>query len=306
MELNEASLCCTWKQETYRVCEECTAQKREAGTPYRCTQCGLWHAAADFASKHQNPRWSMYRVCLSCDAVKQCCVCKGKHTKEYFSVAAKKAREPKRRLCLRCQSKTRGCWKRTACQQRKPLQQFSMLISRRPFGEDGTQICNECRAASVQAAIRKRAATTSIGRLEPLRKRVRRSQVLRETWEAIADKRSLQLATLPVAPNTDTTTAVATQTAATDRKNRDMSLRANNSRTKAATPQGTLFTYECPYCQIQVTSRVATGQINASRQHCGMRFPVHEGQVVRRFLHACPTCGQEVQSCKRAGQIRIA
>ena len=29
-----------WKQETYRVCKECTAQKREAGTPYRCTQCG--------------------------------------------------------------------------------------------------------------------------------------------------------------------------------------------------------------------------------------------------------------------------
>ena len=37
-----------WKQETYRVCKECTAQKREAGTPYRCAQCGLWHAAAHF------------------------------------------------------------------------------------------------------------------------------------------------------------------------------------------------------------------------------------------------------------------
>jgi hypothetical protein len=59
-----------WKQEAYRVCKECTAQKREAGTPYRCTQCGLWHAAAHFASKHQNPRWSMYRVCLSCDTKK--------------------------------------------------------------------------------------------------------------------------------------------------------------------------------------------------------------------------------------------
>jgi hypothetical protein len=59
-----------WKQEAYRVCKECTAQKREAGTPYRCTQCGLWHAAAHFASKHQNPRWSMYRVCLSRDTKK--------------------------------------------------------------------------------------------------------------------------------------------------------------------------------------------------------------------------------------------
>ena len=63
-----------WKQETYRVCKECTAQKREAGTPYRCTQCGLWHAASHFTLKHQNPRWSMYRVCLSCDTKKKCCL----------------------------------------------------------------------------------------------------------------------------------------------------------------------------------------------------------------------------------------
>ena len=68
-----------WKQETYRVCKECTAQKREAGTPYRCTQCGLWHATCHFASKHQNPRWSMYRVCLSCHAVKHCFACKRKN-----------------------------------------------------------------------------------------------------------------------------------------------------------------------------------------------------------------------------------
>ena len=61
-----------WKQDTYRVCKECTTQKREAGTPYRCTQCGLWHAACHFATKHQNPRWSMYRVCLSCDAKRDC------------------------------------------------------------------------------------------------------------------------------------------------------------------------------------------------------------------------------------------
>ena len=159
-----------WKQETYRVCKECTTQKREAGTPYRCTQCGLWHAICHFASKHQNPRWSMYRVCLSCDAVKPCFLCHKKRTKEYFSVAAWKASEPKRRLCLQCQTKTRGSWTCMACQQRKPQRQFSIFISKRPSGKDGTQICNECRAVIVRDAIRKRAATTSIGRLEPLRK----------------------------------------------------------------------------------------------------------------------------------------
>ena len=72
-----------WKQETYRVCKECTAQKREAGTPYRCTQCGLWHAASHFTLKHQNPRWSMYRVCLSCDTQKKCFVCNKNQTRNF-------------------------------------------------------------------------------------------------------------------------------------------------------------------------------------------------------------------------------
>ena len=51
------------------ILEECNY------TPYRCTQCGLWHAACHFATTHQNPRWSVYRVCLSCDAKKQCFLC---------------------------------------------------------------------------------------------------------------------------------------------------------------------------------------------------------------------------------------
>ena len=28
-----------WRQDSYRVCKECTAHKRDAGTPYRCSQC---------------------------------------------------------------------------------------------------------------------------------------------------------------------------------------------------------------------------------------------------------------------------
>ena len=160
-----------WKQDTYRVCKECTTQKREAGTPYRCTQCGLWHAACHFASKHQNPRWSMYRVCLTCDAVKQCCVCKTKQTKEHFGPAAWNTRNPERRVCLQCQTKTRGSWKCAACQHRKPQHLFSMFISKRSSGENGTQMCNTCCTAIVQDAIRKRAATSAITRLEPLRKK---------------------------------------------------------------------------------------------------------------------------------------
>ena len=104
--------------------------------------------------------------------VKQCFICKTKQTQEYFGTAAWKARESKRRVCLQCQAKTRGSWTCTACQQRKPQQQFSMFISKRPSGEDGTQICNTCRTAIVQDAIRKRAATSATARLEPLRNKI--------------------------------------------------------------------------------------------------------------------------------------
>ena len=139
-----------WKQETYRVCKECTAQKREAGTPYRCTQCGLWHAAAHFASKHQNPRWSMYRVCLTCDAVKQCFSCAKKLTKEYFTASAWKASKPDRRLCVACQQKSRGHWTCAQCCRKLPLLQFLRYSALRPGGgQDGRQMCDACRAAAV-------------------------------------------------------------------------------------------------------------------------------------------------------------
>ena len=42
----------------------------------------------------------------------------------------------------------------------------------------------------VQDTIRKRAATSAAARLEPLRERLRRARVLRETWEAIAERRN--------------------------------------------------------------------------------------------------------------------
>jgi hypothetical protein len=126
------------------------------------------------------------RVCLSCDAKKQCLVCQAKQTKEYFSHVAWQTRDPKRRLCLQCQTKTRGSWKCAVCHQRRSRHHFSYFISRRPSGKDGKQTCDTCHAAKMQHAVRKRAAASSIARLEPLRKRLRRRHIIQETWEAIA------------------------------------------------------------------------------------------------------------------------
>ena len=292
-----------WKQDTYRVCKECSARKREAGTPYRCTQCGLWHAAAHFASKHQNPRWSMYRVCLSCDAVKHCFACKRKQTKEYFGTAAWTARKPNRRVCLQCQTRTQGFWTCAACHQRRPQLQFSTFLVKRPSGKDGTQICNTCHAEIAQKVLRKRAATATVARLEPLRKRIRRAEVLRETWEAIAQKRNaqqLQPIKLPTAPHTMKHDSMPRAEYHAPRATTAQQNPPNNQETARR-----VYQYTCPFCAISVASSIRTGQVD-HRHACGHKFRVHAGSISgRTHKHACPRCGTIVASSQAAGRIQV-
>ena len=225
--------------------------------------------------------WSMYRVCLSCDAKKQCFLCQTKQTKEYFSHVAWQTRDPKRRLCLQCQTKTRGSWKCAVCHQRRSRHQFSYFISRRPSGKDGTQTCNTCHAAKVQHAVRKRAAASSIARLEPLRKRLRHRQIIQETWEAIARKHSRT--TIPVEKC------------------------VRNTAVPALSQRKPVYEYIRPHCKTQVRSTVTDGQVDAKQQHCGVRFRVRSGTVIQSFFtHQCPSCLTEVQSTKRFGRIQVA
>ena len=292
-----------WKQDTYRVCKECSARKREAGTPYRCTQCGLWHAAAHFASKHQNPRWSMYRVCLSCDAVKHCFACKRQQTKEYFGTAAWTARKPNRRVCLQCQTRTQGFWTCAACHQRRPQLQFSTFLVKRPSGKDGTQICNTCHAEIAQKVLRKRAATATVARLEPLRKRIRSAEVLRETWEAIAQKRNaqqLQPIKLPTAPHTMKHDSMPRAEYHAPRATTAQQNPPNNQETARR-----VYQYTCPFCAISVASSIRTGQVD-HRHACGHKFRVHAGSISgRTHKHACPRCGTIVASSQAAGRIQV-
>ena len=62
--------------------------------------------------------------------------------------------------------------------------------------------------------------------------------------------------------------------------------------------------YECPYCHAKTHSNVRTGKVQVA-EHCGMQFRVRNGDVVRAFTHACPSCGTKVQSAKASGRIRI-
>ena len=223
---------------------------------------------------------------------KKCFVCNKNQTKEFFCTAAWHTRKPERRLCLCCQTKTRGSWKCATCRQRKPHQQFSIFISRRPSGKDGTQTCNTCRAAMVQDTIRKRAATSAAARLEPLRKRIRRARVLCETWEAIAERRNSR---------GQSRVKHFQARSATDANKSDCVAQAPPA-SRQKSPE---YVYACPFCNGEVTSSIASGNIN-HRHVCGKQFRVENGSLrpTMRYAHTCPTCGTCVHSSKEAGRIQ--
>ena len=288
-----------WKQETYRVCKECTAQKREAGTPIDA------HSAACGTLQHTLRQSTKTRdgACIAfvCRVMQKSNVSYARQSRqrEYFSHVAWQTRDPKRRLCLQCQTKTRGSWKCAVCHQRRSRHQFSNFISRRPSGENGTQTCDTCHAAKVQQAVRKRAAASSTTRLEPLRKRLRHRQIIQETWEAIAENKKARTSdhsTYPLEMRAaDMASAVLSQT---------------SSRKKTTTPLAPAITqaeyvYACPFCKGIVTSPLATGHIN-HRRICGKQFRVENGFVrpTLHYVHTCPTCGSGIRSTKKSGRIR--
>ena len=217
-------------------------------------------------------------------------MCQRKQTKESFSAAAWKATKPNRRVCLLCQSKTRGSWKCATCHQRKTQQQFSHFIAKRPSGEDGTQTCDACREIIVQAAVHKRAAVSSRSRLEPLRKKLRQRQVLCEAWEAIAAHRQKRIS--------------HALTSESDATSESITEKAINQ----SPPQEKRYVYACPFCQGFVTTSVVSGNVD-HRRVCGKQFRVEDGllrptQPTSRFAHTCPTCGTSVQSTKQFGRIQ--
>ena len=61
--------------------------------------------------------------------------------------------------------------------------------------------------------------------------------------------------------------------------------------------------YECPYCHVTIYSTVESGNVKAAG-HCGKQFRVRSGVVVRAFTHACPKCGQQIQSANPSGRIK--
>ena len=300
-----------WKRsDTDRVCRECTKHYADAGTPWQCNVCKLWHVETNFPEKHRQRQCSFFRVCLTCEVKKPCFKCGVPKAEKDYGPAAWKARNADRRCCRDCVQKLRGHWSCAECLERKPYAEFTAWRESRDHSHNGTQRCNTCISLALVCQIAHRANK----RLKPLRQREKRRR-----QEAIIDEvrqlilgRAGQKTTMaltheiqsckdrrPECARGSVSPEAATASAASQEEpcSPELDVKTLNGKQRRR--------YQCPFCQQHVNSTVETGQIDHSFA-CGKFFRVVGGSVTGRIhKHACPTCGASVYSEKADGRIQI-
>ena len=299
-----------WKRsDTDRVCRECTQHYADAGTPWQCNVCKLWHVETNFPEKHRQRQCSFFRVCLTCEVKKPCFKCGVPKAEKDYGPAAWKARNADRRCCRECVQKLRGYWSCAECSERKPHAEFTAWCESRDYSQNGTQCCNTCISLALVCQIARRANE----RLTPLRRREKsrrqqaiidevRQEILERTRQktTIAFTQDMQSCKdrLPDCATGSVRPEAATASAASHEEPRppEPDVTAKNGKQ--------IRRYQCPFCQQHVKSTVETGQIDHSFA-CGKFFRVVGGFVTGRIhKHACPTCATIVYSEKAAGQIK--
>ena len=119
------------KDEMHR-CNACLDKQREAGTPFECTTCFQWKAAAAF--DEQNMRRYAHRVCVDCIEKRVCIACGTAKVQDDFTASewlhTMKHRSGRQQgRCKECmarnkpQAALRRC--RGDCQQLKPEADFT-------------------------------------------------------------------------------------------------------------------------------------------------------------------------------------
>ena len=159
-------------------------------------------------------------------------------------------------------------------------------------------------------ALRKRAGKTSLARLEPLRKRVRRADILRDTWEAIARKRNAETL-LCTETQMNIVTAPAGQSAATAKKQDGQSRtdtdapcqkcgdeRAKRKQCDRVLADSKAIIAGCTDTTSttkHVSSEVCNAEDEKSKAENKGPAPMHE--------YTCPFCHQRCQSVVHTGKI---
>ena len=183
-----------WKRDdTARVCRECTKHYADIGTPWQCNVCKQWHVEDNFPMKHRQRQCSFYRVCLTCEVKKPCTTCKVAKPESDFGAAAWKARHADRRICRACAVRVRGCWTCTSCENRMPKADFSAWCRRRAHTENGTQTCNYC----FQSLALFRCAHRTRQRLRTLRTKLQRQKKEKILDQVRADISTIVRSRLP-------------------------------------------------------------------------------------------------------------
>ena len=113
-----------------------------------------------------------------------------------------------------------------------------------------------------------------------------------ETWEAIAERRN---------SHGQSRVKHFQASSATDANKSDCVAQAPPA-SRQKSPE---YVYTCPFCNGEVTSSIASGNID-HRHVCGKQFRVENGSLrpTMRYAHTCPTCGTSVHSSREAGRIQ--
>ena len=279
-----------WKRnDEKRICKECVARHVENGEPWQCSVCCCWRGPAQFPAKHQKPSCAFYRVCLTCKELKKCDLC-GQHLEEKnFSKGQWRRRQCGQRICTACQRK--GHWTCSVC-KRRVLQTHFSLWGGKHKGHHGRQQCNMCIHM-------KHAKQRTHARLQRRRRKVAEEKVAKVLQEVRAE---IQRANMKKRQRSQDPPQGGVRTSANheaEGKHGDEQVLGQGKG--KATEQNE---YECPYCQAKTYSIVRTGTVHVAG-HCGKQFRVRNGDVVRSFTHACPSCGTQVHSAKASGRLRI-
>ena len=143
------------KRSGRKYCKQCVAEKTNEGTPWECSQCGLWKHESSFKPGQLTHNSTNTRVCDSCVETRTCRQCgKRKENAEFTGREWDDADggdddvHEKRRLkwgkCKMCMSK--GKWKcHGGCGETKPVGEFSEYRkSKQSLTHTARACCNTC------------------------------------------------------------------------------------------------------------------------------------------------------------------
>ena len=255
--------------------------------------CSCWRGPDQFLAKHQRAQCAFYRVCVTCKEQKKCDLChRLLEEKEFSKGQWTRTQSGRQRVCAACQK--HGQWRCSVCNTRRLQTYFSRWAQTHACGQNGRQKCNICLQLN---PARQRANA----RLQRRRRKVAEEKVAKVLQEARAE---IQHKKSQKRPRPSQRLQGAERKGAREEPEERRQHRHEQVRGLQTGEATERREYECPYCQAKTYSNVRTGNVQVTG-HCGKQFRVRNGDVVRSFTHACPSCGTKVQSAKAFGRLQI-